>query len=292
MVQIEEMDKMPLTVIIAVKNEEMNIRESVRSVAWADQVFVVDSRSTDRTVAVAEAEGANVVQFDYDGGWPKKRNWALETLPIRNEWVLLLDADERVTPELKEDIRWALQQDEYDGFYLKWQFIFLGRWMKHSWSHGWMIRLFRHGFAAYEDLGMRGEGGWDAEVHENVVLKGRVGRLKGLLEHNTNQDISYWIRKQNEFSDWNAKRRIDQLKEGIPPLSHLFSGDPGKVRRWLKAVFIRLPFKPDLLFVYLYLVKGGFLDGRAGYYFCRLRAMHELNIQVKLYERQKGLLRS
>lgn len=282
----------PLTVLIAVKNEEMNIRESVRSVAWADQVFVVDSHSKDRTREFAEAEGATVVDFDYDGGWPKKRNWGLETLPIRNEWVLLLDADERVTPELKEDIIWATGQDQFDGFYLKWQFIFLGRWMKYSWSHGWMVRLFRHGYASYEDLGMRGEGGWDAEVHENVVVKGRAGRLKGLLEHNTNQDISYWIRKQNEFSDWNAKRRIDQMEEGMPPIKNLFSGDPGKVRRWLKGFFIRLPFKPDIMFFYLYVIKGGFLDGKAGYYFCRLRAMHELNIQVKIYERQKGSLRS
>ena len=228
-----------------------------------------------------------MVQFHYDGDWPKKRNWGLRTLPIRNEWVLLLDADERVTPELRREIERAILRSEYNGYYLKWKFIFLGHWMKHSWNHGWMLRLIRYGKGEYEDLGMRNEGGWDAEVHENVVVEGRCGKLKEVLEHNTNQNLSYWIRKQNEFSDWNAKRRIDQLKEGFPPLTHLFSGDPSKVRKWLKALFLRLPFKPSLLFFYLYWFKMGFLDGREGYFFCKLRAMHELNINAKVFEKMR-----
>jgi glycosyltransferase involved in cell wall biosynthesis len=282
------MERMELTVLIAARNEEANIRDCIRSVAWADQIFLVDSQSTDRTCEIAAAEGAEVVQFHYTGGWPKKRNWALRTLPIRNAWVLLLDADERVTEDLRRDLAWALRQREYDGFYLKWRFVFLGRWMKHSWSHGWMLRLFRHGKGEYEDLGMRGEGGWDAEVHENVVVDGRCGRLKGLLDHDTNQGLSYWIRKQNEFSDWNAKRRLVQLREPLPPVSYLLTGDPGKMRKYLKALFIRLPARPSVIFFWLYVVKGGFLDGRAGFYFCKLRAMHELNICAKIYELQQA----
>ncbi len=278
------MSAIPITVLIAAKNEEKNIRDCLHSVAWADQVFVVDSQSTDLTGAITQEEGREIVQFYYDGGWPKKRNWALQNLPIRNDWVLLLDADERVTPELKVDIARAIQQSGYNGFYLKWQFIFLGRWMKHAWSHGWMLRLFRHGKGEYEDLGMRTEGGWDAEVHENVVVEGKCGRLNGLLEHNSHESLSFWIRKQNDFSDWNAKRRLKQLQEPVPPLAYLWSGDPGKARKWLKAVFLRLPGKPAVLFFYLYYLCLGFLDGRAGYYFCKLRQMHELNINAKVFE--------
>lgn len=152
-----------------------------------------------------------------------------------------------------------------------------------------MLRLIRYGRGEYEDLGMRREGGWDAEVHENVVVDGKCGRLLGLLDHDSQENLSFWIKKQNEFSDWNAKRRVAQLEEGVPPASHLWSGDPGKTRRFLKAVFIRLPFKPTLMFIYLYWIKQGFLDGRAGYYFCKLRAMHELNINAKVFElRQFG----
>lgn len=280
---------LPLTVLIPARNEEKNIVACLASVAWADQVFVLDSQSTDRTGELVREAGREIVQFYYDGGWPKKRNWGLETLPIRNNWILLLDADERVTPELKKEIGWAIQQSDFDGFYLQWKFMFLGRWMKHSWSHGWMLRLFRHGKGKYEDLGMRGEGGWDAEVHENVVVNGRCSRLKGFLDHDSRENLSFWIRKQNEFSDWNAKRRMDQLSEGLPSLSHLWSRDPGKVRRWLKAWFIRLPAKPLFLFLYLYVIKLGFLDGRAGFYFCLLRAAHELHVNAKVYERQHGL---
>ena len=287
---VEDQETLPLTVIVAVKNEEDTIEDCLLSVEWADQVFVVDSQSTDRTEEIATRMGASVIQFVYDGSWPKKRNWALQELPIRNEWVLLLDADERVTPELNDGIAQAVNQEQYNGYYIKWKFIFLGSWMKHSWSHGWMLRLFRHGKGEYEDLGMRGEGGWDAEVHENVVVDGPCGRLNGLLDHYSEQSLFQWIRKQNEFSDWNAKRRLDQLAQPVPPLSFLFSGDPGKMRKWLKAVFIRLPFQPALLFLWLYFIKGGFRDGRAGYYFCLLRASHELNIQAKVYERKQGLL--
>lgn len=278
---------LPVTVLIATKNEACNIRECLQSVRWAAQVCLIDSQSTDDTVEIANEEGAEVHQFYYQGGWPKKRNWALQSVPIDNPWVLILDADERVSDELRDEIEQATQQTQYDGFYIKWKFVFLGRWMKHSWSHGWMLRLFRRGKGEYEDLGMRGEGGWDAEVHENIVVDGNCGRLRTPLIHHTRQDLEYWIRKQNEFSTWNAKRRLQQLQEPFPPLRYLFAKDPGLKRRWLKALFIRLPGKPLWMFLYLYVFKLGFLDGRAGYYFCMLRAMHEFNICSKIFEQRR-----
>jgi hypothetical protein len=206
-------------------------------------------------------------------------------LPIRNEWVLILDGDERVDDELFSEISSAVKNSEINGYYMRWRFIFLGRWMKHCWRHGWMLRLFRHGCAEYEDLGLRDEGGWDAEVHENIVLNsGKAGRLRSWLTHDTQYDLSYWIRKQNEFSSWNAARRIQQLNEPLPPLRGLFSSDPGVKRKLLKALFIRMPCRSWLMFVWLYIVKLGFLDGRAGYYFCRLRAIHEFHISAKVFE--------
>src|SRR5262249_54201523 len=152
------------------------------------QIFVVDSRSSDRTAAIAHELGATVVQFDYDGKWPKKKNWALQTLPIRNEWFMIVDADERVGQDLQAEIRKAIKQSEFSGYYIRWKYIFLGKWMKHSWRDGWMLRLARTGRAEYEDLGMRGEGGWDNEVHEHLIVDGRVGRLKSYLLHDSNQD--------------------------------------------------------------------------------------------------------
>ena len=275
--------RIQVTVIIGVRNEERKIADCLASVSDFDQVFVVDSHSTDRTCEISRKMGAQVVQFDYDGGWPKKRNWALETLPIRNEWVFLLDGDERITPELKQELSTVVDQSEFDGYFVKWKFLFLGAWMKRSWSHGWMLRFFRHGKGEFEDLGMRGEGGWDAEVHENVVVQGTCGKLKSLLDHD-NHELTKWISKQNEFSTWNAVRRRQQLQESLPPIRWLFSGNPTHQRRFLKATFLRLPCKPFITFFYLYFFKLGFLDGRAGFYFCRLRSVHEFNIAAKMYE--------
>ncbi len=282
------MSTLPISVIIPVRNEERNLQDCLDSVTWTDDVFVVDSHSFDKTPEIATSRGAQVVQFQYDGGWPKKKNWSIKNLPIRHPWILILDADERITPELRDEIALAIQRDDVDGFYLRWKFIFLGRWMRHSWSHGWMLRLFRTGCGEYEDLGMRNEGGWDNEVHENIVVSGRTACLKSYLLHESNQDLEFWIRKQNEFSTWNAVRRLRQLHESVPPLLILFSRDPLQRRRLLKALFLRLPGKPVLMFLYLYLCKFGFLDGKAGLYFCALRAAHELNVNAKVFERSRN----
>jgi glycosyltransferase involved in cell wall biosynthesis len=276
-----------LTAVVAVKNEASNIRDCLQSISFADQIFVVDSHSTDGTAEIAEKLGATVVQFDYDGTWPKKRNWALRHLPIKNEWVLVLDGDERVDATLRDEICEVIHKGDFDAYYMRWKFVFLGRWMKHCWSHGWMLRLFKHGKAEYEDLGLRGEGGWDAEVHENLVLlDGQAGKLKSWLTHDTNQDLSYWIKKQNDFSSWNAVRRQQLLAQPLPAVKSLFTRDPVLIRKWMKGVFIRLPFRAFLLFIWLYFCKRGFLDGRAGYYFCWLRAIHEFNISAKVFERR------
>jgi hypothetical protein len=120
--------------------------------------------------------------------------------------------------------------------------------------------------------------------NENIVVSGKTGRLKELLLHESNQDLAYWIRKQKEFSTWNAVRREQQLAEGIPPFAEVFSSDPLQRRKCLKAIYLRLPGKPLWMFVYLYLIKRGFLDGKAGIYFCALRAAHELNTSAKVYE--------
>ena len=275
--------KIPVTILISARNEEEKIHACLDALAEFDQVILIDSQSSDRTCEIATQSGVEVVQFKYDGGWPKKRNWALENLDIRNDWVFLLDADERITPALRDEIDAAIRNDSFDGYYVKWKFLFLGAWMKHAWSHGWMLRLIKKDRGRFEDLGMRGEGGWDAEVHENMIVGGKCGKLKALLDHD-NHELDRWISKQNEFSTWNAARRFRQLQEPLPAISWLISRDPVRCRKLLKAVFIRLPFRPSFMFVYLYFLKLGFLDGKAGYFFCKLRAMHELNISAKMFE--------
>lgn len=279
-------DRVPLTVIIPAKNEARNIRECLSSVWWADQIYVVDSHSEDGTAEIARntCSGVNVVQFDYHGGWPKKKNWAIRNLSIRNRWILILDADEKVSDELAKEIADVVRSSNHDGYYIRWEFKFLGRRMTHCWNHGWMLRLVRYGKGEYEDLGMRSEGGWDNEVHENIVVQGKTSRLESPIIHESNDGLSSWIAKQNQYSDWNAVRRGQQANERFPGWRNLLTDDPLLRRRFLKAVYLRLPFKPMMIFLYLFIFRMGFLDGREGFYFCALRAAHELNISAKMYE--------
>ena len=278
--------KLPVSVLIPALNEEKNLPDCIASVQWADEVYVIDSGSRDATRQVAEACGAQVVDFHYDGGWPKKKNWAIRNVPIRNEWFLILDADERVNDALRDQMAEAIKSPSINGYYLRWKFVFRGRWMKHGWRHGWMLRLVRKGFGEYEDLGMRSEGGWDNEVHENMVVSGPTATLDAWLTHDSNEGLHHWLNKHNQYSDWNSVRRLRQLQEPRPPLSSALSSDPTTRRRFLKYVYLRLPLKPVLMFAYLYFFKLGILDGKAGLYFCALRAGHELNIEAKMFERE------
>src|SRR5947208_148559 len=148
--------KVPVSVLVPVKNEAENLRRCLPALAWADEVFVVDSQSTDDTVSVAEGFGARVVQFHFNGRYPKKKNWALDNLPFRNEWVLIVDADEVVVPELAEEIARRTAADEADGFYLNMKYFFLGRRIRHcGYAEAWNLRLFKHRLGRYEKMPVR-----------------------------------------------------------------------------------------------------------------------------------------
>ena len=142
-----------MSVIVPVKNEAENLRRCLPALSWADEVFVVDSQSTDETAEVAAEHGATVVQFHFNGTYPKKKNWSLENLPFRNEWVLIVDADEVVIPELAAEIGRRIREDEADGYYLNSQYYFLGRRIRHcGYSECWNLRLFKHRLGRYEKM--------------------------------------------------------------------------------------------------------------------------------------------
>src|SRR5262245_41116358 len=204
------MHKLPISVIIPVKNEERNIAACLESVAWADEIWVVDSHSSDGTLAVARRYTDKIAQFDYSGGFPKKKNWALQNLPFKHEWILLLDADERVTPELRDEIYDVLnrankpeQGTPINGYYVNRKLIFLGRWIKHcGWYPSWNMRLFKHRRGRYEKLGAEDvENAGDVEVHEHVVLEGRVEYLKYDLLHEDVKSIYNFIDRHDRYTD-------------------------------------------------------------------------------------------
>jgi glycosyltransferase involved in cell wall biosynthesis len=177
-------------------------------VSFAEEIVVVDSASTDGTQAIAEGAGARVVQFVWNGNFPRKKNWALENIPWQHEWVLIVDADERITPNLEREIRLAIRRTDVDGFYLNRRFWFLGGWINHcGYFPSWNLRLFRHRLGRYEQIEINNSAqSGDNEVHEHVLLDGRSKYLSAPMEHYAFPDIATFIEKHNRYSTWEAQR--------------------------------------------------------------------------------------
>ncbi|MBE5228683.1 MAG: glycosyltransferase family 2 protein [Microcystis sp. M54BS1] len=286
-------EKIPVSVLIPAKNEESNLPACLESVARADEVFVVDSQSSDRSIEISTNYGANVVQFYFNGRWPKKKNWSLDNLPFRNEWVLIVDCDERITPELWDEIATVIQDPDYNGYYLNRRVFFLGQWIRYGGKYpDWNLRLFKHKSGRYENLNTEDiPNTGDNEVHEHVILDGKVGYLKNDMLHIDFRDIYHWLERHNRYSNWEARVYYNILTgndESGTIGAHLF-GDAVQRKRFLKKIWVKLPFKPLLRFILFYFIRLGFLDGKAGYIYGRLLSQYEYQIGVKLYElRQFG----
>lgn len=286
---------LPVTVIIAARNEAHNLPRCLESLRSVGEVFVIDSQSTDNTVEIARSYGAQVVQFHYQGGWPKKRQWAMDSLPLSYDWVFLVDADEALTPELGEEIRQAMEDPPYDGYYIALRMFFLGRELRHSGANFYKLSLFRRGKGRFEcrfkeqDASMA-----DMEVHEHVVLDGgaktRATHLKHPLLHHNVESLSRYIRKHDEYSNWEAKVWLEGGADSLDLPPSLF-GSQAQRRRWLRKKFFALPGSPALFFLYKYIFALGFLDGIPGLIYCGLQGVQFFHIKAKIYEltvRTKG----
>jgi glycosyltransferase involved in cell wall biosynthesis len=283
------MRKIPVSVIIPAKDEEYNLPACLESLSRADEIFVVDSQSQDRSIEISEKFGAQVVQFKFNGSWPKKKNWSLENLPFRNEWVLIVDCDERITDELWDEIETSIQSAEFDGYYLNRKIFFLGQWLRHGGKYpDWNLRLFKHQLGRYENLKTENiQNTGDNEVHEHVVLEGnRVGYLKEDMLHIDFRDMFQWIARHNRYSNWEAQVYLNTLngKNDDGTIGGSIFGNAVQRKRALKKLWVRLPFKPLLRFILVYLIRLGFLDGKAGYIYARLISQYEYQIGVKLFE--------
>jgi glycosyltransferase involved in cell wall biosynthesis len=276
-------DKVPVSILIPIRNEAENLPRCFKSIAWADEIVVVDSRSTDGSIQIAEDHGAKVVQFDFNGIWPKKKNWALENLPFKYPWVFILDADEELTPDAEEELRGIVTQPEPKivGYWINRRFHFMGKWLKHAYYPNWNLRLFLHRLGRYEQLTSVETASGDNEVHEHVVVNGPVGHLKTEMNHYAFPNIGVFVEKHNRYSNWEARVALDRYLHRSD--SSLQSKQVGLLRR-LKALSHKLPFRPTLRFLYVYLFQKGFLDGVEGYYFARLHGFYEFLCVAKTVE--------
>lgn len=278
--------KVPVSILIPIKNEAVNLRRSLASVSWAGEIFVVDSQSTDESVRIAEAHGAKVVQFHFSGTWPKKKNWALENLPFKHEWVFILDADEVMPPETESEFRRITTDPNHpvDGYWINRRFMFMGKWLKHAYYPNWNLRLFKHRLGRYEKLTDVDTASGDNEVHEHVVANGKTGRLKCEMDHYAFPSVDVFVEKHNRYSNWEARVALDRFLKGSS--QSLQSREAGKLRR-LKQLAQNLPLRPFQRFLYVYLWQRGFLDGKEGYHFAHLHAVYEYLCVVKTVELKK-----
>ena len=281
-------ERAPISVLIPVKNEAANLAACLASVAFCDEIVVVDSGSTDATRTIAEAAGARLVDFQWNGEFPKKKNWALAHVAWKHDWVFIIDADERATPELAREmiaIATGRSATTHVGFYVNRRFWFLDGWLNHcGYFPSWNLRFFRHRLGRYETVPASGDtASGDNEVHEHVLLEGSAGYLPGEMEHYAFPDIATWVEKHNRYSNWEARL---QVRAASSDTALARTGiEPGLARkRWLRQLAWQLPFRPTLRFLYHYVWRLGFLDGYRGYVFCRLMGWYEFLNAAKAAE--------
>ena len=277
----------PISIVIPIKNEAANLPRCLASVAWAEEIWVVDSASTDGSQAIAESHGAKVVQFQFSGIWPKKKNWSLENLPFKHEWVFILDADEVLPPEAEEEFNRIVTDPAHpvDGYWINRRFMFLARWLQHAYYPNWNLRLFRHRLGRFEKLTDVATASGDNEVHEHVVIAGgRTGRLKCEMDHYAFPSVDVFVEKHNRYANWEARVAMESyLKRSAGTLQHGHAG----WRRRLKLLSQKLPGRPLLRFLYVYVWQRGFLDGREGFHFACLHAFYEYLCVVKTFELER-----
>jgi glycosyltransferase involved in cell wall biosynthesis len=272
-----------VSILILTKNEEQNLPDCLATFAWADDVVVLDSGSTDRTVAIAEAAGARVFHRPFDD-WSSHQNWAVANIPFRHPWVYYSDADERMTEDLRQELQTIAADPATPcaAYRVRFRNLFMGRWIRRvSMYPVWVLRFFRPERVR-----------WERVVNPVAVVDGEVGRLQGHFDHHSfHKGFTEWVAKHNGYATGEALELV-RLRAQPGAWGELLVRDPARRRQALKRLAYRLPGRPAAVFLLLYILRLGFLDGRAGLHYCLLRAYYEYLIDLKVMEmdrRKQGL---
>jgi glycosyltransferase involved in cell wall biosynthesis len=276
---------MPVSVLILTLNEEKNLPACLESVKWCDDIVVLDSFSTDRTVEIAKSANARVVQRRFDN-WAAHQNWAVRNIPFKHPWVYYSDADEIVPSELRDEMCevTSAPSAQHVAYRVRRKNFFCGRWIRHCGNYSvWLLRLFRPDKVHWERL-----------VNPVAVIQGSEGRLEHHFHHfSFNKGYEAWFEKHNKYSSLEAEEGIKTIHHGFSDWAGLLSfSDGSRRRRALKELSFRLPFRPELRFLYMYVLRLGFLDGWEGLTYCRLLSIYEYLIVLKMKElrrRERGL---
>lgn len=272
--------KAPVSVLILTYNEELNLPDCLASATeLSDDVHVVDSFSTDQTVEIAKRYDARVVQHAF--AYPaQQKNWALDNLPFKYEWLLVLDADERVPEDLRAEIADVVRADGHgkDGFWMRYRLMFYGKWIRHcGWYPTWILRLVRRGKVQWENR----------PVDEHAVVAGDVGRLRHDIIHESLRDVDFWIAKHNVYSSHNARIYASTGGEPADGIMASWLGNQAERKRFIKQhIWPHLPGRAFFFFLYMYFFRLGFLDGRHGFHFCVMHAIFQQFVVVKQWEQK------
>jgi glycosyltransferase involved in cell wall biosynthesis len=266
----------PISVIVMTKNEETVLPHTLQSIRDFDQIFIVDSHSEDGTCEIAKSMQAEVVQFTWNGQYPKKKEWSLKNLPFRNDWILYLDADELVTANLAAELRALFSHGEprYAAYDVELNYYFLGRMLRHG--HKVSKRVLAHrdriSWPQINDLDVANM--WEVEGHYQPIIHGDVGKLSGRLEHNDRDPLYDYFARHNRYSDWEAHLLNNQ------ELATRVQG----VRSQQGRRYANIPFKHMAFFIYSFIVRRGFLDGAPGFHYALAHSFYFWQITVKRAE--------
>ena len=279
-----------VTVVVPVKNESINLRKCISLLNDLGPVVVVDSFSTDDTQQVAKAMGAELLNFNWNGKFPKKRNWTLRTYDFKTEWVLFLDADEFVTPAFIEEVNSSIKSTHHQGYWLNFSNYFMGKALRGGDSFR-KLALFRVGAGEYEKIEEENWSHLDMEVHEHPVLKGTIGEINAPIKHNDFRSLKHYIAKHNEYSSWEANRYL-RLQSDDVVMSNGSSEEWMNLTNRQKMKYRNLAkwwFAP-VYFIVSYFLKKGFLDGTVGFHFSLMKAIYFYKIRLKIIEVAKNKL--
>ncbi len=270
-----------ISVLILTKNEELDLPDCLASVAWSDDVHVFDSFSKDKTVEIAQHYGAKVKQRAFDG-YSSQRNAALSGLDFNYDWILILDADERIPENLVPKLRNGIEKatDSINGFRLRRRDFLDTTWLKHAQISPFYIRLVRKGKARYH-----------REINEVLEVDGTVEEIEGYLDHYPfSKGYSHWLQKHNRYSSMEAQRWVEEHTGSIhfSFKKALFATDFNERRYHQKGLFYQLPARPLLKWLYMVIGRRAFLDGRAGLTYATLQAIYEYFIVLKTRELLKN----
>ena len=264
------------SIYILTHNEEIDIAACIESAQLSNDIIVVDSFSNDRTVEIAQRYPVRVIQHAFESHG-EQRSWMLRSIPTKHEWVYILEADERMTPELFRECLQVIKSPDNVGYYAAERVMFMGTWIRHSTQYPrYQLRLLKKGQVWFSDYGHT----------EREVCLGATGFLQETYPHYTcSKGLSRWIEKHNRYSSDEARETLSQLENGAVKWWDLFFGDNEVARRRaLKDLSLRLPCRPLLRWLYMYFILGGIRDGKAGFAWCTLQAFYEYLILLKAEE--------